>query len=215
MCDASDFCYELEGGKHTTYARVYGPDRPDRVLHRGDGFSLLADMSPLMVGHCLLVPHKHYVSFGQAARVEPKLDTHFRSVAERYIATFGELAVVEHGSSSDMRGSACILHAHLHLLPMPTQPIVDRISADGLIMQEAKRWDDLIEMHVRDEPYYLVASLGATTVARVTRHLPKQYLRRVVASVLGLEEALSDWVIIHQPGALHKTIALWKERSPE
>lgn len=212
MCDASDFCYELSGGEHTTYARVYGVHRPNRVLDRAGGLFLLADMSPLMMGHCLLVPQKHYLSFGQAVDAEPALDTHFQLLAERYRQTFGELSVVEHGSATNMRGSACILHAHLHLFPLSAGSIVARIRDDGLRLTETKSWDGAINMAHRDEPYYMVSSLASTQIASVAHPMPKQYLRRAVGSVLGIDEALSDWAIIQRPEALHETVRLWNER---
>lgn len=119
FCVGADFCQELTGATDTAFRRTYTGSPPERIISQGETMSLLADMSPLTLGHLLLISNRHYISFGQvvtdyADAVVAALDEIF----PRYRVSFGEPVVMEHGSTNSMAGSACITHAHLHLLPL-------------------------------------------------------------------------------------------------
>src|SRR4051812_29282292 len=107
---ACDLCAEMGGATdETEFGRTYEGDPGDRVILASENLRLLADLSPLTTGHVLLLPTQHYLNFasvmaGHATEVMDLLQT----IWPTYVSEYGQLAVLEHGSSSAMLGSACI-----------------------------------------------------------------------------------------------------------
>ncbi|MFY1636219.1 hypothetical protein ACN27F_23580 [Solwaraspora sp. WMMB335] len=97
-CDGDELCDELRPGDGDTFAAVYRGDPPSRTIASMPGFRLVADLSPLVVGHLLLLPEEHRLSFGHldAVRIGRVRDIVGR-LRPRYVATFGQMAVMELG----------------------------------------------------------------------------------------------------------------------
>ncbi len=112
-CEGSDLCQEIARYPDTSFTRTYEGDPPHRLITETTRFVLLADMSPLTVGHLLLLPKHHYFSF---SALLPTLSGELRpllsEITDLYSHTFGAPLLLEHGSSEGSDGNACVTHAH-------------------------------------------------------------------------------------------------------
>lgn len=205
-CQGADFCQELSGESDTEFNAVYDGDPPTRVIGRSANFTVLADMSPLCVGHLLIAPFRHYLSFAEAVRHHgAELDDVIARVSDRYAATFGEPLILEHGSTEDLDGSSCITHAHWHLLPLRFDAVHAIMAGDGLDWTELDGFHELAESG-RGTTYFLCADRHRRRLYGPGRGMRRQYLRSVAAAVLGIPDPEWDYAVVVRKPLLRITM---------
>lgn len=102
LCGGADFCYEIAGSRDVTFQRIYEGFPPSRHIFTTHLFVVIADLSPLTLGHILLLPKRHYLSFAQVvAEHEVALHDTMQWLFPRYLGTFGSPVILEHGSARD------------------------------------------------------------------------------------------------------------------
>ncbi|MFG1948799.1 HIT family protein [Nonomuraea sp. NPDC048826] len=208
-CSGADFCQELSGHADTAFKSVYGGDPPERIISRSENLALLVDMSPLCVGHLLLVPNGHYVSFAEVvkeycAEVEHALDRIF----DFYVESIREPVILEHGSSLEMDRGACISHAHLHVLPLEWEAIHKEMSEDGLACTELGGIGALAKFGEGGSPYFYCADRSRSHVYDSRRDLRRQYLRSIAGRLLGIPDPEWDYAVVIRKDILHTTMNL-------
>lgn len=170
---------------------------------------MLADYAPLVPGHVVVVPVEYVLSLAAArpaaiAEVEP--------VVARLRSILGELygddfLVVEHGSSLDMPArSACVLHAHLHVLPVSFD-FSDDLRSRNVSIVEASDVTDALSRAPRTHPYLLWGNESWTRFAPLTAtsDVPRQYARELIARHLEIEAW--DWNAFPVKPLLRQTVA--------
>jgi diadenosine tetraphosphate (Ap4A) HIT family hydrolase len=89
-----------------------------RILHETNRFVVMADISPLVPGHVMIVPKAHILCYGA---VEGTVRDEFLGIvnATRTILRkhYGPSVVLEHGTSSLEPVADHVTHAHLHIVP--------------------------------------------------------------------------------------------------
>jgi diadenosine tetraphosphate (Ap4A) HIT family hydrolase len=208
FCTGADFCHELSGATDTDFTRTYQGDPESRIICRSRNLSLLADLSPLTAGHLLLVSNDHYLSFGEV------LNDHLDEVQEvlerifgHYAEAFGDPVVFEHGSSRSMDGSACITHAHLHLLPLCLDEVHRTLMRDGLSDCRLAGIGDLRALGAQGLPYFYCGDRNTHRVYGVARKMRRQYLRSVAAELLGIADPEWDYALVVRKELLRLTMA--------
>ncbi|WP_145926691.1 hypothetical protein [Amycolatopsis orientalis] len=209
QCAGADFCEELSGSGDTSFTRFYEGDPPSRLIYSTESLTLMADMSPLVLGHLLLLPSSHYLSFAQV------LSLHVAEVRDLlagflplYRETFGEPLILEHGSSAGQGSHACITHAHLHFLP------VDGDAVDALLVGDSLTYLDLGDLGELALPpwpssaYFLRVYREKYRVYRPTGEQKRQYLRSIVGAVLAIEEPEWDYAVVMRKAALRETMRM-------
>ncbi|MEU9557823.1 HIT family protein [Streptomyces fumanus] len=211
-CTDSDFCHEIAGAEDTTFTSIYEGNPPSRIILSNPCFRLIADVSPLCIGHLLLLPMEHYLSFADLVdRYHEELDAVLDVIEPLYCDTFGRLTILEHGSSEEMRASACISHAHWHLLPIDGHDVDSAITADSL---HAATFTDLKEISAfAGTPYFLCGTEGTYRIYDARNPIRSQYLRSVAGRILGISTPLWDYALLVRRELLRETITLtqdWK-----
>ncbi|KFU77339.1 hypothetical protein BB31_31820 [Amycolatopsis lurida NRRL 2430] len=113
-------------------------------------------MSPLVLGHLLLLPSKHYLSFAQVLSLhELEVTGLVGDVIPLYRDTFGEPLILEHGSSAGQESHACITHAHLHFLPVDGDTVDDLLIGDGLVHRDLDSLGELALSPWPSSAYFL------------------------------------------------------------
>ena len=192
-----DFCQELTGSADTSFTRTYRGRPESRVIAASNNLTLLADLSPLCVGHLLLVSNYHYYSYAEVCREHLDEVVYVTNrVLELYSSTFGDPAIIEHGSVPGVGGSACISHAHWHFLPISADRISEVMAEDGLRHADLESLDDLAHTAHSRAPYYYVASTAYRRLYSIDRLMRQQYLRSVAGMILDIPDPLWDWVIV-------------------
>lgn len=207
QCDDSQLCAELNGETEgIAFHALYQGHPESRIVTRGDNFALVADISPLGIGHTLLVPRNHYINFGTIPEeLADELDR-FRGHCLSLISDhYGPATVLEHGSSSNMRRSACISHAHWHLIPGLKSPI-QIFERDGLRGFDVCTWRELGGFAELDRPYFYYNFGSEHRIYSTNLSMPHQYLRIVMAEILGIPEPEWDWALSLRPELLRATV---------
>lgn len=201
-------CPELAGaGTDTEFARTYLGDPVSRVLASTRHLRLIADLSPLVEGHALLLPVHHSLSFAVVLHEHRDEVLGFLDrVLPVYAEAYGDVTVLEHGSSTSMLGSACIHHAHLHLLPLAGDAVDAVMARDGLQAQDLDGLSALAGLATDDVPYFLRADGRGARLHGVGAPSESQYLRSVAAEVLGLPDGEHDWSAVVRTEALRATV---------
>jgi diadenosine tetraphosphate (Ap4A) HIT family hydrolase len=207
ICDDSQLCAELAGEQvGVAFYDIYHGDPDSRVILESSNFALIADISPLVEGHTMLVPKMHYISFG---RVPPKLWSELQVFSGKCIdlisTKYSVPTVLEHGSSQSMRSSPCISHAHWHIVP-GAEHVVQVFEADGLRGQRVLSWTELHAFSEKDYSYiyYRFQSDQIAYVEQLSKR--HQYLRIAMAEVFSIPEPEWDWALSLRPDLLRRTI---------
>jgi diadenosine tetraphosphate (Ap4A) HIT family hydrolase len=200
-------CAELTGTtglEGSVYEQLTRRDR-SRVLWETDGLVLLPTIGPLTVGHMLMFPKDHYLSYAHLAESE------FRIFAEHYTAhkkmltdRFGSVIAFEHGPmSQSAMGGACTDHAHVHFVPSvdgDLQEVIEQRLArffQGMDYPGGREISDLTEIREqadREAPYiFFEDQRNRRWVFDVVGDLPCQFMRRVIAESVGVSDEW-DWM---------------------
>jgi len=173
------------------------PDRdgvrvPSRRILDTPSFVVFADISPLTVGHLIVVPRSHILSFGALATTHSvELNELAGRVADVLRRRYCEPLLLEHGSNKSADGGGCVAHAHLHFIPTRA----DLTSAlSPFRARPVTSFRDLVPFAEQDRPYLFVGNrFGQGHVADQLSGIPKQFIRIEVARVFGLDAPLWDW----------------------
>ncbi|MGM1064610.1 HIT domain-containing protein [Saccharothrix sp. Mg75] len=216
QCTGADFCEEISGAVDTSFNRFYEGNPPSRRIYSSEKFTLLADMSPLAVGHLLLLPKKHYLSFAQVFRGHPgETESLVGQVTRLYAETFREPLVMEHGSTANHESHACITHAHLHFLPVDGDAVDELMIADGLRHLDLPSPAALGRPPWPDSAYFLRLYGGHCRVYLPTAGQRRQYLRSVAGTTLSIDDPEWDYAVVMRKEALRstmRTVEHWPER---
>ncbi|ASW53762.1 hypothetical protein [Plantactinospora sp. KBS50] len=214
-CDGAELCDEMRPGGVSTFAATYRGEPPSREIASVAGFRLIADLSPLTVGHLLLLPEVHHLSFGHldAPHLE-RVRLLVSALRPLYVATFGQMTILEHGSSSAIP-SACITHAHWHLLPVDGSRATAAMARDGLTGVELPDFTALRRFAAADRPYYYCCDGNSHVLFDAERRIRSQYLRSVVGIMLGMTDPEWDWSVVIRKDFLRATMVAtrdWRRR---
>lgn len=207
VCDGADLCQEMARNTDTSFVRTYQGDPPTRHILASENLALIADMSPLVAGHLLLLPKTHYLSFSHVIHDHlAELESFLETIAPLYRATFGEPLLLEHGSSVDGNENACITHAHWHLLPVDGVEVDRLIQADGLGYADLAELSELGSPKWMSRPYFYRAYCGHMRVYEPSPTTRRQYLRSVVGTTLSIATPLWDYALVVRKELLRETM---------
>jgi diadenosine tetraphosphate (Ap4A) HIT family hydrolase len=212
----SEFHAELDG-RHAAghFADLYKGEPPCRVVGRNCHLAALVDIAPLTPGHLLIVPVIDVPCFarlgGATWEAWQNLREYLIPQIERH---WTRPTMFEHGSSEQMRGSACITHAHLHMVPGDLK-LAERMEADGLEVLEVADQRAIPAAIGASRPYFYVESPDgqAHVAAADSPRRPSQYLRRIAADALRLPSDSWDWGVHIERARLRETMAIWNGRA--
>lgn len=86
-------------------------------LYENEEFSISVDFSPLVIGHLLIIPKKHYNSYGGMENNNGL--NQMKELASDLLGT-KDLLIFEHGAVVSNESGASIDHAHLPIMPRPS-----------------------------------------------------------------------------------------------
>ena len=203
--EACTFCSELLGLlQKTNYGRLTGQHTTGRILWRNDDFALIPSLGPLVEGHLLLIPKHHDFSFANLSktvlsRAEKLIASisQFFSEQARQTLIFEHGAIIQNGCAYERRikkamAGACTDHAHVHLVPgLSATPVICEMERMRLHLRKRKlrHLCELPEAVEREFPYVIIGGSNIESwVLYVLEELPSQFMRQLVASLVGLKE---------------------------
>lgn len=155
-----------------------------QVLLRGKNVLVIADVAPLVEGHCLIIPINHYASLAQCPpSTQDEIHTLIRRVSKVLFQVYNNGVIVfEHGQCVEKTNEGCgINHAHLHILPLPSSNL--EIAREYYTFFKLDNLEDLTS-YVGDQSYLLIQSPSTGTEVLLINEPPPQILRKLVSKKL-------------------------------
>ena len=153
---------------------------------------LMHDISPIVPGHCLLVPRRHCASFARLDRREvEEFHTFKRRCSEFVEQHFAPPLLFEHGAAGEVtRSGACVFHAHIHFLPVCV-PVEDWLHDMGPVQRFKSVFPLPASLRGGIDDYLACEHQtgGGCLVTEFERDVPCQFIRRQIAGFL----KLPDW----------------------
>jgi diadenosine tetraphosphate (Ap4A) HIT family hydrolase len=141
---------------------------------------LVPSLGALVPGYLLLVPETHVYSFRQVKLgLRPALARMACIAIKRLSLIYGPVTAFEHGACGEaLSGSACINHAHLHLVP-GVYGLTNHLGKDRARFESL---GDFLKASGND-PYLMCQDPGGPVVSAPDAGLG-QYFRRIIAREL-------------------------------
>jgi len=160
----------------------------NRIFHRVNDAVIFPSLGPVVSGHALISPIHHHTSvLGLPGELFQDVAELLKQVSGIYSAIFGNFPLLfEHGEpvGRNLDSPNCIDHAHIHVVPEPVD----------LIGQIEKEYPHIASMPFTavqgayGKGYSMVIDEGEVAHLFDTTGAPRQYLRRVYASLVGRPE---------------------------
>ena len=193
------FCGELES-RTLPAPLAASTDITQRFVVDAAHWVAFPSVSPLRIGHVLVVPRRHLCSCAQASTHErAELEAITTDLSER-LRTLGDKTLVfEHGIGQGRTGGCGIDHAHLHMVPCRPQEHADafaRLSTAVGPLEVGDTLSGFLADAPADSSYALIGTLDRVA-CRFSHDVPSQTLRRAVAEAIGCPtwdwRDLTDW----------------------
>jgi hypothetical protein len=175
----------------------------DTVLASFADCRLTPTLGMFIEGYFLLIANAHITSFGHLpdqalSNIEQQID----DIIATFAPYFGSYLTFEHGSAGTEASGrpACIEHAHIHLIP------VADVAGDHL--RRELGWSvipSFVSLATFDKLNYFYLALGGEHLILPDSKLPSQWIRREVASVLGVDNW--DWAAYAGRRELRQTLS--------
>lgn len=164
----------------------------DTILIQTQEFVVVPALGPLVEGHVLIITKSHFYSMGELSK--PMFDEFIAlkdKVRQVLVRTYGSATAFEHGSTRILEAGTSVNHAHCHLLPLGFN-LVGEVSNhhNG---ENVSDQSVLASKATKGIPYlYVENNRREARIFDAPVGLPSQYLRRLVATKLGIPSQW-DW----------------------
>lgn len=168
-------------------AGLFGPAALENaILWRDTDLFLLPAPGCFVTGYLILATINHFLSFASLDNhVLGKVDTIWASIRDQTEHLgLGNYVLFEHGSGAHSRGSACVEHAHLHMVPCRRPRELIEALQKFFSSEAINHVSDL--GNVYDGQPYIVIAFNSEVVFFRTPVVISQLSRRIVANQWGL-----------------------------
>ncbi len=167
----------------------------DCILQESRDFVWVPGLGAFVEGYSLIISKGHILSTGAMAEVRVEdLEQFVGLISGSIEQLYGtDVIVCEHGSMGGThKAGSCIDHQHLHLFPVNLSKLPLVLEREFEEIAEIGSLKDLMGVHEQKVPYLYIASQELGHHAYAAPILPRQYLRQVMASEIGVPEQW-DW----------------------
>ena len=183
-------------------ARAGDPFLHNRRLLQTDRFVVLPSVGPLVPGHVMVLSRLHchsLASMGAAAiREYNELAAHLRAAP---LLQGTDPLEAEHGSTSEDKAGACVIHTHVHWLPGMGR-FCDELGKRLSARPEAS----LEEVGMAGGPYIFARAASSQRIFRALG-LPSQTIRRILCEITDRDD--TDWRQALRPDWVRETVNAW------
>ena len=189
-------CAELGSNEDSLLAQLLAGDGIiSAIAQRTNNFAVIPSIGALVPGHSLVVPLSHESNVVVSASAMGLTKELFETV-DRHLVTLGQsfgktFLIFEHGSTSFGHSLCSTEHGHLHILPL------DQNAIDA-VFQKLRKVADLIpfceleQRAIASQDFIYVGGVDerwsyTPAFFMPAKGIPSQYMRRIVAEVIGIE----------------------------
>ncbi|HZI20628.1 MAG TPA: HIT domain-containing protein [Pyrinomonadaceae bacterium] len=195
------FCSSQQGSPEPFRGLINSPSLRSEVIFQGKHWAILHDIAPIAPYHVLAVSRRHFPSSvcSDAAEAEElsELKVKIRDFHKKQTGL--PTLFFEHGAANEGYGSACIVHAHLHAVPVMWESFAPHI------LYQLNDLGSPLDGPAQPGTAYLMIEFGAG--AQVTwpdSGVPCQFFRQLTARAVGYPER-GRWQSCLMPEEIERT----------
>ncbi len=168
----------------------------ESIIWEDENIYVAPDLFPLSIGHFLIIPKKHYASFGNVPENVFKSSLNARLFLKEKVFAGKHTITFEHGAVVEHSGGASIDHAHIHIIPLNID-LEEKITRSGFVQTSAisGEYASLVDLAKQKKPYIFFQHCNFPPIAFVVKQLPSQFLRLLIAEDLKIEY---DWKLLYE-----------------
>lgn len=179
------------------------------VLMESSHLYVLVDNAPLVEGHLLIVPKRHWPCYGAVpTHCDDELDATKRRVADFLAQTYRSACFFEHGVYRQT-----VFHAHLHAFPLGRRAVTPNLVAEATDVGgvAVRAQDDIRSWYAANGQYFYVEQAPTSDTERVAALFPAEeaVYYRVLAHLLAAGERRPPF----QPQAARRATAAPRMRA--
>lgn len=191
--------------------RLLGLPAKESILYEDENIYVMPDISPLAIGHLLIISKKHFQSFASAnAETMESLKKFLRYYKKRIGNR--NFSIFEHGAVIPYHAGASIDHAHMHILPYVLD-IKQKLTNTFGYPQKYDLTQISILKEKKQSYFYCMVNNENLGVIFEVQKVPSQFLRKIVNELLMNNDSY-DWKQNYQTPEsqllFYKTFAWWK-----
>ena len=157
----------------------------DTILFQNNNIYVQVDISPLTIGHILIISNYHYLNFYEmpkeikddVIKIKEKLKKIYKELYNTDVLFF------EHGSAQSGYAGASIDHAHLHCIPYNNYDLKNTLNN---LLGDNKECDILTNYDFNNEfSYIYIENENDGKLIYKVNKLPSQFLRKLILEKIG------------------------------
>lgn len=190
-CDTTcDLCSEI-AGNCSRFTELYGARLRQRTVPITASFLLMPSIGQLVEGYTLVVSSGHYASVtAMPSHIVDELEVLLDRMRLWMLEEYGVTPLCfEHGTpcQGTVHKGCGVYHMHLHIVPVPIHINLVASASREFQFERIERLTCLSSIMAPMQPYLLVVDRSGTMLATSDPKLPSQYMRRLLACELGLD----------------------------
>lgn len=176
-----DFCNEIQRQEKYTFKSIY-KNVDNRIVGQNELFVVLPTIAPLFKHSLLILPKKHIETLAELSTNEMALFEEMFQKVKLLLSDYGDVIAFEHGAKELTGGSCGIYHAHMHVIPVPSEL---NLSLFLDKRDDIKQYDSIVECYedLNGISHYLMAmstdgKIYSTDINNSSVKYPSQFFRQ-------------------------------------
>lgn len=156
----------------------------ESIIYEDDNVYITPDISPLVIGHFLIISKKHINSFAGANDAIYKSLELAKDYLINHVFKDSNFIFFEHGAVIENTGGSSIDHAHFHGMPLPNEIDIDKYIKESGYIKSSKvscNRKVLMTYYQAKQPYIYYEYSDLQGWIYPVELLPHQFLRMVMA----------------------------------
>jgi diadenosine tetraphosphate (Ap4A) HIT family hydrolase len=168
------------------YHDIVGLSKENAILYEDNHVFVTIDISPLCIGHLLIVSKNHYDSYANAPDCVRESVYNILEILKEKIFKSDCITFFEHGSMFKDPTRVTIDHAHIHVFPQYID-IKSDLEIDGLFCG-FEPFTDKTLVSFKDKQSYIWLHQNNESILYKVKNLPGQYLRKIISKIYKLND---------------------------
>lgn len=187
-----DFCNEIQKQEEYIFKSIY-KDVDSRIVGQNKLFVVLPTIGPLFKHSLLILPKRHIETMAELSTDEMALFEDLLQKVKSLLSDYGNVIIFEHGAKELTGGSCGIYHAHIHIVPIPSELNPSQF-LDG--RSNIRQYNNLTECYKSLDgvsQYLMTVStdgrIYATDISNGSVKYPSQFFRQKLADYYQLSRS--------------------------
>ncbi len=117
-----EFCKELnENSPESSFSKIYSGLIENRVIYETAKFSVLPTLGQLFQNSLLIISKEHIETMAMLDKESLEDLSNLYLILKNKLSPLGSVVGFEHGAYCENGGGCGIYHAHVHVVPLPSQ----------------------------------------------------------------------------------------------